>query len=416
MMVFDRKGTRIRLLILTTLSIAALIAGCRTGVWVESNAARKTSLGDVTDPTGSVLVSGTYAGPAPGYSSPGSGSQAPWSCTTADNSSSMNFFGIFQWDESTSGACNAGNIAEDANWQTVWNWPQPCYDFSTSPPSQIPLPQQVLYPLYNSYIVNECYVSPETDASPSDATPQVVLDTEFPSTLTLSNLNQITTPPADTYLQVWNNPAGSVINEPAISVNGTSATFSYPTQINGSPLPSGAYMGLVSEMTNSGPTVNFGMQPFFVAHNDTSWPSAFGVIAGNNSYTIETCTATRIGNTGNCTPECTNSTTTQSDYPVVTLPTENAVAIGTAGNTLPVGTWPTAIVAYGALQDKTASKMCGIPISTGTTWTGPPNALVVNTGSNSVTLIALHGDAGPVGTVAVGQQPIAAAIGSSGYA
>ena len=112
--------------------------------------------------------------------------------------------------------------------------------------------------------------------------------------------------------------------------------------------------------------VVYGVEPFFVAHNNTSYPDAFGVVAGNNSSSLTTCTITGGGTSpapDQCSGQATCSTTnnTQPDYPVVTLPTENEVLVGSTGTKVAVGTLPTAIVPYLTNQSKETKGACSFP-------------------------------------------------------
>ena len=411
-----------RLIIPLALFPFSILAGCQDHLFVSSRLGIGSSFGSGSIPVGGVAVSGSYAGPS-GSVTPSGGTESPWSCTTLSKTKAyLNWF--WNWDNDTYGSCTVTPLAAPANWTTTWAWGQSCFDpnhagvVDQSPQTLNFVVSNQATPTSAQLITNICYAGPITDPTPTSVGPQVVLDTSFPSSFSVTANTPITTAAASTYLEVFDTTASSVINEPAstIASNQGSATFPYPVTITGAPLPYGAYVGVIASISASGSQTVYGMQPFFVAHNDTTWPEAFGVAWGNNSYRSQSCVYGH-SRTDQCsgTPTCTNTSSTLSDFPVVTLPGKNQVAIGSSSNVITVGSNPTAIATYG-VSSTSQTNVCGNPLSS-TIYVGPPNAIVVNTGSNSVSLIALNSVmAGPTGTVSVGNTPVAVAVAGANFA
>jgi DNA-binding beta-propeller fold protein YncE len=100
--------------------------------------------------------------------------------------------------------------------------------------------------------------------------------------------------------------------------------------------------------------------------------------------------------------------------PLVTLPNLGEIAVGSPSNTIHVGSYPTVVIAYND-QPVTVTMgggACGPQVIT--QYTGAQSALVVNTGSNNVSLVNIGQYTYPTGTVAVGSAPVAAVINPPG--
>lgn len=158
------------------------------------------------------------------------------------------------------------------------------------------------------------------------------------------------------------------------------------------------------------------MEPIFIGHNDKSFTSAFGVDVATPSKTITTINWLPGNQYGPCAAGATSSITTigGTTLPLVTMPLSGKLAIGNASNTVSVGLNPTVVIAYNnaAGQSTTQYGSCG-PTSV-VSYSGAQSALVVNTGSNSVSLVNIGQYNYPSGTVSVGTTPVAAVINSAG--
>lgn len=252
-----------------------------------------------------------------------------------------------------------------------------------------------------------CYINPLTspDFIPTDVSPQVAFDTALPSTIQVHSFAPINAAAPATQLNVYNtsfqNPA--TLTAESIASNGSYATFPYPQG-----LPAEAYITTIT--TGSGTNLNtVGMEPFFIAHNDTSFTSAFGV---DEAAPEETVTTTTTG-----LPHCGSGTTKSvvggTPLPIVTLPTLGKLAVGSMSNLIPVGTTPTVVIAYNRTKITTTTSGGTCYTMTTTAFTGAQAALVVNTGSNNVSIVGIGQEYVPSATITVGSQPVAAAINSA---
>jgi YVTN family beta-propeller protein len=246
--------------------------------------------------------------------------------------------------------------------------------------------------------------------------PQVALDDALPATLQVTAFDPILAAAGITNLHVIGMDMSNPSNVTAISVasDGSSAVFPYPRQSNGLPLPAGAYITTITTDPSGSPQTTNGMEPFYVAHDDTSYSSAFGVAVAVPQEIVTSFGAADIYGDGTCAgqPYSYTSTNGGNPIPLVTLPTRGQLAIGTSSNTVAVGTTPTVVIAYNDQeQDNYSSRdqrdQCD------NEWdqiTGAQSALVVNTGDNSVSLLDIGWYNYPTGTITVGSLPVAAAI------
>jgi YVTN family beta-propeller protein len=279
---------------------------------------------------------------------------------------------------------------------TIWSWDGNFTGFDTP------------NPVYEFGCFTNTPANPDFVAS--EVSPQFALDNALPSTIQVHAFSPIETAAAATQLHIYNmsfaNPA--TMTAESVASGGVSATFPYPQG-----LPAGAYITTITTGTGTDLTTN-GLEPFFIAHNDTTYPSAFGVDVAIPAETVETFTW-HATNNGPCAGGATISTTNYggSALPLVTLMSEGKLAVGSSSNTITVGTHPTAVIAYNA-QSKTVSQSGSCGPSSVTTYSGAQSALVVNTGSNNISLVSIGEYSYPTGTVSVGTQPVAAAINPAG--
>lgn len=194
----------------------------------------------------------------------------------------------------------------------------------------------------------------------------------------------------------------SQVTATSVSNLGTTATFPFPKQ-GTSNLPSALYATEVVNIGSGGVENNVGANFFSVGKEDTTFTSPFGVAVAHVDTTTIVCppppplVENYNPNTGKCT-----TTKESSNYPVVSQYTLNQVKF--KNHVLNVGIEPTAIATYG-LQLTTDNDGDGTSIIT----RQPPNAIVANMGSNSVTIINLV-NVSTVATVSVGSQPVALAV------
>ncbi|HEY2392235.1 MAG TPA: hypothetical protein VGK22_13765 [Candidatus Angelobacter sp.] len=196
----------------------------------------------------------------------------------------------------------------------------------------------------------------------------------------------------------------------SVAADGTTATFPFPTNADGSPLTFGHYSYNVANATGSGPS-KVGVGVLSVATNATYSGTPFGIDAVDIATTYVQCP---IG--GSCSTFVSNG-----PGPLITFAGLNKVVLGSPNipsDAVTVGTTPVAVKAYGVTTVNTSGTFTifGIPEWTWTeTITGPHYALVANYGSNSVSridLLSLNtvGTFNLLNTITVGSQPVALAI------
>jgi YVTN family beta-propeller protein len=225
-----------------------------------------------------------------------------------------------------------------------------------------------------------------------------------PSTVTVSSFagNPASASYGQPQLLVYNQANGYQSSIAASSVNsgGTSSTFPFPKTAAGQALAPGFYALVVKGQNSSGLTEN-GVGGLTIASPTTVSGGPFGVAAGSSSVlTVESVNNRK-----------TSETRYSNSFPVISL--FNNGQLTTQGHTIQVGTRPTAVVAYGSYTSTSTNTYGSTLITTTTTQTA--NALVVNSGSNSVTIADLVQGAS-VATIAVGTNPVAAAVqNTTGY-
>jgi len=178
-------------------------------------------------------------------------------------------------------------------------------------------------------------------------------------------------------------------------VTGSSATFPFPKQPNGSALAEGFY-GLVNTNVTSGGRLVFADASYLAVGGSTTLSSAFGVDAANIVYK-ETICYLKTG--------CNPTITTTGSRPILTqYYADNVVSY--TGATIPVGSEPVAVKTYGSYTSTTHS---GLDIFS---TTGPANAIVANSGSSSVSIVSFSTNTN-LKNIAVGAQPMALTLNSA---
>jgi hypothetical protein len=142
------------------------------------------------------------------------------------------------------------------------------------------------------------------------------------------------------------------------------------------------------------------VNPSYLAVGGTiSLSSAFGVDAADST------TTTKICSTG--TTSCTTIGPLVTSVTILTQYYTNEVSY--LGELTAVGTEPVAVKFYGSSTKITTKTLGGT--TTTTTTTSPQSAIVVNSGSNSVSLFTLPSS--EVKTIAVGTRPMAVTLNSA---
>jgi hypothetical protein len=180
-------------------------------------------------------------------------------------------------------------------------------------------------------------------------------------------------------------------------VNGSSATFPFPQNSSGGQLPMGMY-GLVFTNVQSNGTRKMVNSSFLAMGANTTFTSPFGVQATEVTNVTITCTGYQS------TYQCTSSQST-SAAPIVTLYSANQVSY--RGQIVRVGSQPTALATYGTFSNVSQQNGGGI--------VEPANAIVTNSGSNSVTIVDIPYMVSKA-TVTVGAQPVAVQVKSDNSA
>jgi YVTN family beta-propeller protein len=176
-------------------------------------------------------------------------------------------------------------------------------------------------------------------------------------------------------------------------VSGSSATFPFPTQSNGSPLAQGFY-ALVNEDSGAGGIPVWVNSSYLAVGGSTTLSSAFGVDAGD--VTGLTCVVV------SGKPSC--RTLVPTTAPAFTQYYSGDITY--KGKTITVGSEPVAVRLYGSYTSETTVG------STTTTTTGPAYAIVANSGSSSVSIVSFSTNT-DVANIAVGAQPMALTLNSA---
>jgi len=340
-----------------------------------------------------------------------------------DVGSATNFDVITQSPDADgiNGAVDVSNLQMPANWDGTWYGdPSFCVNQSNisqhwSVPYTATFDLEPLYPT-GGFMPFICYSNDPTHPNfvPTHVVPQFVLDDAIPSSIWFAALDQIPsggTVTLDTYDLSLNHD--STVTASSVAADGSSATFSYPTGPNNAPLTAGTYIAAMSNQFGTDPTTIHGFEPFYIAHDDTSYTGAYGVAVAIPKETYRRTTFYPEGGHLCGIPTTTSGTLGGTAFPLVTLLTQGKLTLGNSSNTVAVGASPTVVLAFHDLTTTTSTPdpLCGSYGGGATyTYTGAQSALVVNTGSNSISIVKIGQATYPTGTVAVGNQPVAAAI------
>jgi hypothetical protein len=316
-----------------------------------------------------------------------------------------------------------------SHWNFAWEHPSYCVDTDTPPYPLLPNPavytDLVELPSLSAYTNPQrtfnCFInSPANpDFVPSEVSPQLVLDDALPSTLQVQAFSPIYAAAGITNLHLFSmsltNPAN--VTAQSVASDGSSAVFPYPTAPDGTTLPAGPYITTITTDPPGASQTTNGMEPIYIAHDDTSYTSAFGVAVVNPSETITLYGAADKYGDGTCagTPYSYTYVSGGNQIPLVTLPTLGRLALGSASNTISVGSNPTVVIPYNDVTfDNSSSRdqrdQCN---NEDDVYSGAQSALVVDTGSNTVSLLDIGFYGYPSGTVSVGASPVAAVIDPS---
>ena len=319
------------------------------------------------------------------------------------------------------------NVRMPANWNT-WFYapPNTCIDQSSSSGAYLSVPilqNAALYPT-NSSTTNPsigyyCYLNAPASPgiAPGPVSPQFVLDDALPASLSVKPDMAITTTVGATNLRVYGTNLMNVANVTASSLSGNgAATYAFPTTQTGGSHPAGAYAVVTTGDTPGNPQQVFGMDALLIAHDDQSYTGSFSVAAIAPSQEIDSAggAGDPYGD-GTCAgdPYYSESTSNSPEYPVVTLLTQGKVAVGSMSTLISVGNSPTVVIPFND-QGTDDYQQHGPCSYTDRYYTGAQSALVVNTADNTVSVIDIgQRSLYPIGTVAVGIQPVAAVINSS---
>lgn len=210
---------------------------------------------------------------------------------------------------------------------------------------------------------------------------------QFPSTVTFTTpgLSAVYGFPQLLAYGTGGNLSGSSIAT-SVAPDGSNATFPFPTSSSGASLPSGMYMFAVQNYTSNGSFTIVDASHYTVG-GDVNINTPFGIDAVDVRTDTSTCVRSRCFQTTRTTPT-----------PIITMYSTNQLSYQSA--LITVGSQPVAVKAFRTTTiDNSPSD------NTSILQTGPSLALVVNAGSNSVSVVDLT-QYTVASTVAVGNQPI----------
>ena len=214
----------------------------------------------------------------------------------------------------------------------------------------------------------------------------------FPSTVTVA-VPGLTTTYGMPQLRVHNSSLTLVttVNASSVSVDGSSATFPFPTGLVG-----GTYLFGVKNREANGQfkLVDF---TYYIVGSNPALSSAFGVDAVDITKKQDVCNP----RTGVCT-----TTTSSWATPILTQYYSNKVTNWVSGGTsITVGSEPVAVRVYGTYSQTVGAGNGQYRLI------GPSNAIVVNAGSNSVSIVSFQ-NSNTLANISVGTQPMAVALNS----
>jgi YVTN family beta-propeller protein len=220
----------------------------------------------------------------------------------------------------------------------------------------------------------------------------------LPSTITI-NASGLTTTYGMPQLLVFNSvlALAATVNASSVASGGTSATFPFPSLSSG-----GMYMLAVKNLGASG-AFSVVDTTYLNVGTTTALAGAFGIDAGDATQVWQIC------NNNNCTEKYTDTyplnivTQYYADQVAYTYPYEADGIYKTVE--IPVGSMPVAVKLYGSYQET-----CGAPRVV-CTMNAPTNAIVVNSGSNTVSVINLKTDSSTA--INVGTKPMSVILNSA---
>lgn len=223
-----------------------------------------------------------------------------------------------------------------------------------------------------------------------------------PSTMSLQGQSSFTTSGGMPVAGVFNRNGAliSQLNASSVSPDGSTATFPFPTN-NGAPLTSDMYSVTVSNQTSTGIFHYVGGN--FISIGETAaFTGAFGVDATDIRTTIQIC-YTDLGRRI-CTAPAS------SDTPAVIVTQYYSSQVSYDSHVIAVGSNPVAVKFFGVYTTTTSSSSGGR--TTQTSKTSPSNAITVNMGSNTVSILNLQTNTN-IKNIAVGAQPMSVALNSA---
>jgi YVTN family beta-propeller protein len=248
----------------------------------------------------------------------------------------------------------------------------------------------------------------------ANASTRFAVQDATPGTLTLSSAQaSFSTVYGMPALQLYNadSSIAAFVRASSVAGDGSSATFPFPTQPSGAGLPAGLYGETVLNANGNG---GYDYADFnfvsIAAHQTLNKP--FGVAASWNNSSYSYSYTEDIYNDGTCAgPTYSEQGSNSSQFPVVSLYSQNAVVVGTA--TISVGINPTTVLAYADVRttdfEDTHCQYGGGRETSSSTTDALTRAIVANSGSNSVSILDIVNDV-VLATVPVGQIPTGIAL------
>jgi len=235
------------------------------------------------------------------------------------------------------------------------------------------------------------------------------LQSSLPSTLTVSS-NGVPLTTAGGYPQLYvygedtnGNSLFNTVTATSVAPNGASATFPFPTNADGTALAPSLYSAALVNNNSDGTQSPAGPSILSIgAMQQFTTPMGVGAqVVQYSSYSSDT--GDPYGD-GTCAGQTTySSETSTTSYPVVTQ--YSLGNVNTNGTIIPVGSNPTAIVLYNEI-DNSRYNQNGPCNYSGSDTTFMGNAVVANTGSNTVSILDLNANE-VIATVTVGSNPSA---------
>lgn len=338
---------------------------------------------------------------------PGQPTLGDWQSDLSNPVGSAYSFGQVLTDDD--GDIRVPNGRLNANWWISMTLDPPCVDNVNYDPPRTFTSISGYYNIYNTggnfgsfAIVCDQLTSVEPDSIDTGFSTNTV----HPSTITVKSNQPLTSNYGMPILRFYGNGnSGAVLQETATSISsdGLHATFPYPL-VSGAPLPPNLYTWVLINQGPSGHVLagNYWMAVGQADTTDYTYP--FGIDALTFSQSGQTCRLL-AGN-----PEqikCTPMSNVLLHYPIVTMYQLGQVKYN--GTVLAVGSDPTVVRAYNVKTVRESLDGFGGYVTT----TQALNAIVVNTGSNTISILNLP-SASTAATIPVGNQPVDARVSPDG--